>query len=123
MRSSALAGVFALAAFALAACSSTPPAGDDAGTPESDAGGGGGETDGGGGADAGTDAGVTDAGSAVRYHFVTDTLTVPLTQNQAKQLAFDVDSDPQSRADNALGSVIATLDQDGGPGASVQAVN
>src|SRR5262249_39119477 len=46
---------------------------------------------------------------AVRYHFVTNTLTVPTTQAQAEALALNVDGDPQGHPDNKLGDLFSML--------------
>ncbi len=53
-------------------------------------------------------------------HYVTRTLVVTTSSQQAQQLGFDVDLDPQGRIDNALGGVFASLN---GQGIAIGAAN
>ena len=47
--------------------------------------------------------------TGVIYHFVTNTLQIPTTQEQAQAFALNVDGDPQGKADNMFGGLFTLL--------------
>lgn len=47
--------------------------------------------------------------TGVEYHFVTNKLQIPTTQEQARAFALNVDGDPQGKADNMFGGLFTLL--------------
>jgi hypothetical protein len=47
--------------------------------------------------------------TGVEYHFVTNTLQIPTTQEQAQVFALNVDGDPQGKPDNMFGGLFTLL--------------
>jgi hypothetical protein len=47
--------------------------------------------------------------TSIRYHFVTNKLLVPTTQEQAQVFALNIDEDPQQHPDNLFGELLTML--------------
>ena len=47
--------------------------------------------------------------TGIRYHFVTNKLLIPTTQEQAQAFALNVDGDPQQHPDNLFGELLTML--------------
>jgi len=47
--------------------------------------------------------------TGVQYHFVTNKLLIPTTQDQTQSFALNVDGDPQQRSDNKFGELFTLL--------------
>jgi hypothetical protein len=61
--------------------------------------------------DARPDAQAPDAGVASHHHFVSDTVIVPESSAQVRDLGLNIDGDANNRPDNAFGGILAALRQ------------
>jgi hypothetical protein len=52
---------------------------------------------------------IAPADTSIRYHFVTNKLLVPTTQQQAQAFALNLDGDPQQNPDNLFGGLLTML--------------
>ena len=52
---------------------------------------------------------ATASAASVRYHYVTSSLLVPTTQDQADSFALNIDGDPQNQPDNLFGRLLILL--------------